>query len=84
MTGSEFRVARHLMMLTQRHLAVLLDVSRPTVSYYENDRVKVPRTVELAIAALKHERAGQSDPGLSYRSRARRCKQRADRGPFPL
>jgi DNA-binding XRE family transcriptional regulator len=40
------------MLLTQSDLAALLDVSRPTVSYYETGHARVPRTVELAIEAL--------------------------------
>jgi len=39
-------------MLTQTRLADLLDVSRPTISYYETGHAKVPRAVELAIEAL--------------------------------
>jgi transcriptional regulator with XRE-family HTH domain len=52
MTGNELRAARLRMYLTQADLASLLDVSRPTVSYYETGHAKVPRTVELAIEAL--------------------------------
>ena len=52
MTGSELRAARRRMLLTQTHLADLLDISRPTVSYYETGHAKVPRTVELAMEAL--------------------------------
>ncbi len=52
MTGNELRAARMRMLLTQSDLAALLDVSRPTVSYYETGHARVPRTVELAIEAL--------------------------------
>jgi predicted transcriptional regulator len=52
MTGTELRAARRRLLLTQTHLADLLDVSRPTVSYYETGHAKVPRTVELAMEAL--------------------------------
>ena len=52
MTGNELRDARRRLLLTQTHLADLLDISRPTVSYYETGHAKVPKTVELAMEAL--------------------------------
>ncbi len=52
MTGSELRAARQRMLLTQSHLATILDVSRPTISYYETGHAKVPQAVALAIEAL--------------------------------
>jgi predicted transcriptional regulator len=54
MTGSELRAARQRMLLTQSHLAAILDVSRPTISYYETGHAKVPQAVALAIEALLH------------------------------
>ena len=64
MTGSELRAARRRLLLTQTHLADMLDVSRPTISYYETGHAKVPRAVELAMEALTHRssiRAGHSE-----------------------
>jgi predicted transcriptional regulator len=52
MTGNELRAARQRMLLTQTHLASLLDVSRPTISYYETGHAKVPQAVALAIETL--------------------------------
>jgi predicted transcriptional regulator len=52
MTGNELRTARQHMLLTQTDLASLLDVSRPTISYYETGHAKVPQAVALAIETL--------------------------------
>ncbi len=58
MTGNELRAARQHMLLTQSHLADLLDVSRPTISYYETGHAKVPQTVALAIETLLRRSPG--------------------------
>jgi predicted transcriptional regulator len=64
MTGIELRAARRRLLLTQTHLANLLDVSRPTISYYETGHARVPRTVELAIEALLYR--SRLPPVLGY------------------
>ena len=63
MTGSELRAARQQLLLTQSHLASILDVSRPTISYYETGHAKVPQAVALAIEALLHR--GPSNTHIS-------------------
>jgi DNA-binding XRE family transcriptional regulator len=53
MTGKEFRIKRNLLDMTQGQLAGLLELNPNTISRYENDDLKVPKTVELAMKAIE-------------------------------
>jgi transcriptional regulator with XRE-family HTH domain len=53
MTGQQLRRARLRMDLEQKELAHLLGVAANTISRYENESLKVPKTVELAVKYLE-------------------------------
>ena len=52
MNGSEMKRARAVLGLTQNALATQLDLSVFTIQHYEQERNKIPRTVEYAILHL--------------------------------
>lgn len=53
MTGKELRRARLRMDLEQKELADLLEIRANTISRYENDALRIPKTVELAVKYLE-------------------------------
>lgn len=53
MSGKEFRIKRAILGMTQAELANELDIQANTVSRYETEDLKIPRTVELALEALE-------------------------------
>lgn len=56
MYGIELRARRLALGLTQPALADELDVSQPTVSYWEKDKYPIPRGVDLDLHELEAER----------------------------
>lgn len=56
MTGAEFRAARQALRLSQRKLAVALDVTKMTVFTWEHGREPIRRVVEYAVRYLAHQR----------------------------
>jgi len=58
MTGAELRAARRALGLSQRALAVLLDVTENTVARWERGELAIahPRMLELALKGLSKRR----------------------------
>jgi transcriptional regulator with XRE-family HTH domain len=61
MTGQQLRRARLRMDLEQKELALLLEINSNTISRYETDSLKIPKTVELAVRYLVLKRAPKDD-----------------------
>jgi transcriptional regulator with XRE-family HTH domain len=58
LTGRELRKERLLLGLTQQELAAKLGMSRNTITRYERGFLpKIPKYVELAVSALRADRA---------------------------
>ena len=56
MQGEELKEIRKKLGYTQRELAQILDLTIVTISGYENNRVKIKKTVELAVKGLLAEK----------------------------
>ena len=56
MQGEELKEIRKQLGYTQRELAQILDLTIVTISGYENNRVKIKKTVELAVKGLLAEK----------------------------
>jgi DNA-binding transcriptional regulator YiaG len=52
MQGKEFRKLRKGAGLTQRRLAITLNITETTISNWESGRIQVPRMAEIAINAI--------------------------------
>lgn len=66
MTGQNVRQFREGLMLTQRQLAALLDVTTKTVSAWENDH-RVKPLARVTVMALEFLLAAQTHPKLEHR-----------------
>jgi transcriptional regulator with XRE-family HTH domain len=53
MHGYELRRARLRMDLEQKELGEKLEIAANTISRYENESMKIPKTVELAVKYLE-------------------------------
>jgi transcriptional regulator with XRE-family HTH domain len=55
MTGKQFRIRRAVMDLTQAQLASELGVQPNTISRYENEDLKIPKAVQLALETVERK-----------------------------
>lgn len=62
MTGEEFREMRRKLGYTQRQIASELDMTVVTISSFENNRVPIKKTVELAVKALCWKKKFRNEP----------------------
>jgi len=62
MTGEELKAIRKRLGYTQRELAAELDMTIVTISSYENNRVPIKKTVELAVKALGWKKRFRNEP----------------------
>lgn len=60
MNGPDLQANRRALGLTQKELGGLLNISAQQISNYENGRMPVPRTVELALEALLQRETSQT------------------------
>jgi transcriptional regulator with XRE-family HTH domain len=55
MTGEQFQKRRERLGLTKVKLAELLDVNENAIWRWETGKVKIPRTVELALERIEEK-----------------------------
>jgi transcriptional regulator with XRE-family HTH domain len=55
MTGKQFRIRRAVMDFTQAQLALELGVQPNTISRYENEDLKIPKAVQLALTTIEQQ-----------------------------
>ncbi len=77
MTGKQFRIRRAVMDLTQAQLASELGVQPNTISRYENEDLKIPKAVELALKTIEQQ-VSQRDEEFNDEERRERLKEYLD------
>jgi transcriptional regulator with XRE-family HTH domain len=77
MTGKQFRIRRAVMDLTQAQLASELGVQPNTISRYENEDLKIPKAVELALKTIEQQ-VSQRDEEFYNEERQERLKEYLD------
>jgi transcriptional regulator with XRE-family HTH domain len=77
MKGKQFRIRRATMDLTQAQLASELGVQPNTISRYENEDLKIPKAVELALKTIEQQ-VRQRDEEFNEEERRERLKEYLD------